>query len=199
MLASTNYFGTVVLLEALRPLLAAGTRAAAVAISSNSTTAQPAVPMDLYAACLAGDEDLARSLADGVGSLATYPASKLAVAHWVRTRATTAEWAGAGIRLNAVAPGMTETPLIEEGRADPDVGPMLALFPLPIGRTGQPFEIAALIDLMLGPEGGFFCGSVVFVDGGTDALLRPTDWPAPWTLDAEAAAAAFGGEEPSSR
>ena len=41
LLASVNYFGTVALLEGLRPLLAAGDRPAAVAISSNSTTVQP--------------------------------------------------------------------------------------------------------------------------------------------------------------
>ena len=44
------------------------------------------------------------------------------------------------------------------------------------------------MDLLLGPDGGFFCGSVVLVDGGTEALLRPTDWPAAWDLDLGAAA-----------
>jgi NAD(P)-dependent dehydrogenase (short-subunit alcohol dehydrogenase family) len=192
-LAAVNYFGTVALLEGLRPLLARGQSPAATAISSNSTTAQPGVSMELVSAFLDGDEARARALADEVGSLATYPASKLAVAHWVRTQATTADWAGAGIRLNALAPGMVETPLVAEGRADPDVGPMLALFPLPIGRTGQPEEIAALIEFVMGEYGGFFCGSVIFVDGGTDALLRPRDWPAPWDIDPGQIAAAFGG------
>jgi NAD(P)-dependent dehydrogenase (short-subunit alcohol dehydrogenase family) len=41
LLASVNYFGTIALLEGLRPLLARGDRPAAVAISSNSTTVQP--------------------------------------------------------------------------------------------------------------------------------------------------------------
>ena len=49
LLVSVNYFGTIALLDGLRPLLAAGDRPAAVAISSNSTTCQPAVPMDLVA------------------------------------------------------------------------------------------------------------------------------------------------------
>ncbi|HEY1734038.1 MAG TPA: SDR family oxidoreductase, partial [Acidimicrobiales bacterium] len=86
-------------------------------------------------------------------------------------------------RLNAVAPGMVDTPLIAEGRADPEVAPLLAMLPIPAGRPGRPEEIAAVVDLLLGPDGGFFCGSVVFVDGGSDALLRPTDWPAAWDLD----------------
>jgi NAD(P)-dependent dehydrogenase (short-subunit alcohol dehydrogenase family) len=187
LLASVNYFGTVAVLDGLRPLLAAGTGRAAVAISSNSTTIQPGVPAALVAACLAGDEPAARALADEVGSMATYPATKLAVAHWVRTSATGAAWAGAGLRLNAVAPGMVDTPLIAEGRADPAVAPLLDLLPIPVGRPGRPEEIAALVDLLLGPDGGFFCGSVVFVDGGSDALLRPTDWPAAWDLDLRSA------------
>lgn len=180
MLASVNYFGTVALLEGLRPLLARGAGPAAVAISSNSTTIQPGIPTDLVAACLGGNEAGARRLADEAGSMATYPATKLALAHWVRSHAVGAEWAGAGIRLNAVAPGMVDTPLIAEGRADPEVAPLLAMLPIPVGRPGRPEEIAALVALLLGPDGGYFCGSVLFVDGGSDALLRTADWPAAW-------------------
>ena len=58
LLAAVNYFGTVDVLDGLRPLLAPG--GAAVAISSNSTTVQPAVPADLVDACLAHDEELER-------------------------------------------------------------------------------------------------------------------------------------------
>ncbi len=183
LLASVNYFGTVGLLEGLRPALAAGDAPAVVAISSNASTCQPAQPAALTRACLDGDELAARQLADDAGSLASYGATKLAVAHWVRAHAPGPDWAGAGIRLNAIAPGMVETPMVAEGRADPTVGPLLEGFPIPVGRTGQPAEVAALIAFLLGPEAGFFCGSVVFVDGGTDALLRTTDWPAAWELD----------------
>ncbi|MEY2438065.1 MAG: hypothetical protein QOF97_2901, partial [Acidimicrobiaceae bacterium] len=38
---------------------------------------------------------------------------------------------------------------------------------------------AALLAYLLGPDAGFFCGSVLFMDGGTDAALRADDWPAP--------------------
>jgi len=183
LLASVNYFGTVALLDGLRPLLANAAGSAAVAISSNSTTIQPGVPEAIVAACLAGDEPTARELADEVGSMATYPATKLAVARWVRRQAVGGDWAGAGVRLNAVAPGMVETPLLAAGREDPDIGPLLGMLPIPVGRPGRPEEIAAVVDLLLGPDGGFFCGSVVFADGGTDALLRTDDWPAPWNLD----------------
>jgi NAD(P)-dependent dehydrogenase (short-subunit alcohol dehydrogenase family) len=181
-----NYFGSIELLAGLRPLLlpapGATTGGAAAAISSNSTTVQPDIPLPVVEACLAHDEEQACVLADEAGSLRTYPATKLAVAYWVRRQATGADWAGAGVRLNAVAPGMIETPMITDMRSDPDVGPLLAMLPIPVGRSGRPEEIAALIDFLLGPDGGYFCGSVVFCDGGSDALLRPNDAPAPWMI-----------------
>jgi NAD(P)-dependent dehydrogenase (short-subunit alcohol dehydrogenase family) len=180
LLASVNYFGTVELLEGLQPLLARGDRPAAVAISSNSTTVQPGVPMDVVDACLAHDEPLARDRADAATSLGTYPASKLAVARWVRRQAPTEPWAGAGITLNAVAPGAVETPMLDATRADPTIGQFVDEFPVPVGRKGTASELAAFVAFLLGPDARFFCGSVVVVDGGTDALLRADDMPVPW-------------------
>ncbi len=180
LLTSVNFFGTIEVLEGLRPLLADG--GAAVAISSNSTTVQPGVPADVVEACLALDESRAGQLADGHGAMATYPASKIAVAYWVRAHAVGPDWAGAGLRLNAVAPGMIDTPMIAGMRAHAETGPMLDMLPIPVGRPGRPEEIAALIEFLLGPDASFFCGSVVFCDGGSDAVLRTRDWPAAWDL-----------------
>jgi NAD(P)-dependent dehydrogenase (short-subunit alcohol dehydrogenase family) len=180
-LIRVNYFGTVEMLEALRPLLAAGEDAAAVAISSNSTTCQPGIPPDLIEACLAGDEAAAVALADEqYDSIVAYPSSKVAVARWVRSHATTPEWAGEGITLNAVAPGMIDTAMVAEGKADPDLGPLLEAFTMPVGRSGRPEEIAALVAFLLGPDARFFCGSLIFCDGGTDAMIHPHDHPSPW-------------------
>jgi len=175
-LVAVNYFGTVDLLARLRPLLAAR-GGAAVAISSNSVTTQPGVSRALVDACLSGDEALARRVGDEVGSIAAYPATKIGVARWVRRHAPGPEWIGAGIRLNAIAPGMTDTAMIEEGRRDPTIGPLLDAFPLPVGRMARPEEMAALIGFLLGPDGRFFVGSLLFNDGGTDALLRADDYP----------------------
>ena len=180
LLISVNYFGTVELLAGLRDVLAAGTEPAAVAISSNATTTQPGIPMALVDACLAGDEAAARARAGEGESLSTYAVTKLALARWIRRHAPTEEWAGANIRLNAVAPGATQTPLLQEGLDDPFVGPLIEGFAVPIGRRGEPGEIAALVEFLLGPDARFFCGSVVFCDGGTDAMTRPDDIPPPW-------------------
>ena len=179
LLASLNYFGTIDLLNGLRENLARAEAPAVVAISSNSTTTVPPgmISQEVVDALLAGDEALARELTDKTGSIAAYPTTKTAVAHWVRRNAPTDAWIGAGITLNAIAPGKIETAMIAEGRADPVIGPHLDAFPLPIGRSGQPEEIAGLLAFLLGPEGRFFVGSVIFCDGGTDAQARSDDWP----------------------
>ena len=59
------------------------------------------------------------------------------------------------------------------------IGQFFDQFPIPVGRPGDPDEIAAVIAFLLGPDARFFCGSIIYVDGGTDALLRADDWPTP--------------------
>jgi NAD(P)-dependent dehydrogenase (short-subunit alcohol dehydrogenase family) len=181
LLVSVNHFGTVALLEGLRPLLARGDRPAAVAVSSNSTTVQPGVPLDVVELCLAGDEPAARAAADAAGALATYPATKTAVARWARRHAPGPDWAGAGIALNVVAPGAVETPMLQATRDDPTIGQFVDAFSVPVGRKGTADELAAVVAFLLGPDARFFCGSVVVVDGGSDAELRPDDVPRPLT------------------
>ena len=187
-LVSVNYFGTVRLLERLRPVLEAGAAAskqgesAAVCLGSNAATCQPNWPADLAEACLAGDEELARQAGEQHLSFAAYAATKAAIAWYVRMHAPTPEWAGANIRLNAIAPGLIETALTAAQREDPVLGKALDAFPIPRGRAGRPEEAAALIDFLLGPDSALLCGSVVYADGGTDALLRARDWPARWEV-----------------
>jgi NAD(P)-dependent dehydrogenase (short-subunit alcohol dehydrogenase family) len=179
LLVSVNHFGTVALLEGLRPLLAAGDAPAAVAISSNSTTCQPGVPLELVDLCLSGDEPAARAAGDAAGALAVYPATKMAVARWVRRHAPGPAWAGAGITLNVVAPGAVETPMLQATRDDAVIGQFVDAFPVPIGRRGTAAELAAVVAFLLGPDARWFCGSLLFVDGGTDALLRADAVPVP--------------------
>ena len=178
-IVSVNYFGTVALLDGLRPLLVKGDRPAAVAISSNSATCQPGAPMDVAELCLAGDEEAARQAADKVGGIRSYPASKLAVARWARRHAPTPQWAGAGITLNVVAPGPVDTPMLQATRSDPVLGQFVDAYPVPAGRHGTAQELAALVAFLLGPDARYCCGSVFVVDGGTDAHLRPDAYPTP--------------------
>ena len=172
LVTSINFFGAVATLEGLRPLLREG--GSAVAVSSNSTTTQPGLVLEHVEACLGGDEAAARAVAGhGVGA---YGASKLALARWVRRHAITDAWIGAGIRLNAICPGFIDTPMTVDSR-DFILG-LGDLYPIPIGRAGQATEVAGLLAYLLSADAGFFCGSVITMDGGTDATLRTDDWPA---------------------
>ncbi|MCU1429340.1 MAG: Bacilysin biosynthesis oxidoreductase BacC [Actinomycetia bacterium] len=173
---SINYFGAIATLDGLRPLIAQSGGGAAIAISSNSTTTQPGLPNALVDVILSGDEEAARDAVPRNRGNA-YAASKLALARWVRHHAVTSDWIGAGVQLNAIAPGLIHTPMTVN-----DVDWIMNLgdvFPVPIGRPGKPDEIASLLAYLCSPDATFFCGSVIFVDGGTDAATRADDWPAP--------------------
>lgn len=170
LLASVNFFGAVALLDGLRPALAAA-RGAAVAVGSNSAS-MPGADDALAEACLAGDEPAARARAAAAAGAAAYAGGKLALHRWVRRHAPSSAWAGAGIRLNAVAPGATRTPLLEAGLDHPLLGAAIRAFPVPLG-VGRPEQIADAVAFLLGDAAGFCCGTVLVADGGSDALLFP--------------------------
>ncbi|MGB0437293.1 MAG: SDR family oxidoreductase [Mycobacterium sp.] len=174
-----NFAGVVELLTAWQPVLAAG-KAKVVVVGSNSTTTTPAVPRRAVRALLAGRPDKAlravRPFGPGASSLA-YAASKIAVSRWVRRHAVSADWAGAGIRLNVLAPGAILTPLLEEQLAAPGQSKAVRAFPVPIGGFGDAGQIADWILFMLSDAADFLCGSVIFIDGGSDAYFRPDAWP----------------------
>lgn len=175
LVVAVNYFGAVATLAGLRALLERGTDPSAVAISSNSTTTTPGLPMDLVDTIRAGDEAAALEATSHAPGVFAYPASKLALARYVRHRSITPEWIGAGIRLNAIAPGVIETPMTKNDLEF--IFSIPEVFPIPIGRAGKPEEIASLLAFLLSPDAAFFCGSVVFCDGGTDAAVRADDFP----------------------
>ena len=97
LLVSLNYFGSIELFSGLREALGRSDAGAAIGISSNSTTTVPGLPSELVDACLAGDESAARAIGDEVGSLRSYPATKTALAHWIRRQAPREDWIGQGI------------------------------------------------------------------------------------------------------
>lgn len=182
LIAQVNFFGVVDLLDAWRPALAATDRAKVVVFSSNSTTTTPIVPKRTVRALLAHDAEKAIRSVRWFGknaSVFAYAASKIAVSRWVRRTAVTAEWAGAGIRLNALAPGAIMTPLLEESLSNPNEAKRIRSFPVPIGGFGDAGQLADWVLFMLSDAADFLCGSVVFVDGGSDAYFRADDWPKP--------------------
>ncbi|HEY8216076.1 MAG TPA: SDR family oxidoreductase [Acidimicrobiia bacterium] len=171
MVARINYFGAVELLDGLRDALSAGELEAAVAIASNSATAVPVDDPSLIDQCLRGDEDAAVATADAMDGEAVYANAKLALARKVRQLAV--EWAP-GLRVNAVAPGPVLTSLTRAALEHPVTGDLIRAFPVPMERWGEPSEIAEAVWFLLSRQSSWTTGSVLFVDGGTDALLGPT-------------------------
>lgn len=97
----------------------------------------------------------------------TYCATKAAVAMVTKTLAV--EWASAGVRVNAVAPGYIETAitagLAQSGKFDPTA----VLRRTPMGRFGTPEEIAAAVCFLVSNEAAYITGQILGVDGGWTA------------------------------
>jgi NAD(P)-dependent dehydrogenase (short-subunit alcohol dehydrogenase family) len=173
LVVSVNFFGAVALVRGLQPQLAAAGGASVVLLASNSITAVPGWRTSVADLCLADDESAARADAAEVDSVMVYPATKAALAWWARREGVTDSWIGQGIRLNSVAPGVVDTSMTEKLRADPVFGPYVDAYPTAIGRRGRPEEIARLIGFLLSDASSLMVGSVVYADGGTDAILHP--------------------------
>ena len=187
LIANVNYLGVVELLEGIHAALAKAGNAKVVIFSSNSTTTIPGIPEEVIAAFQERDLDKAIAIAAAAGPEASasfvYAGSKTAITHWIRTIGVTEEWAGAGIRVNALAPGAIRTPLLEQQLNDPKLAPSIRAFPVPVREFGKPEEVAKWAIFMLSPAANFLCGSVIFLDGGTDAYFRADSWPKAMTAE----------------
>ncbi len=94
---------------------------------------------------------------------ANYNASKAGVHHL--TRSLAAEWAERGVRVNAVAPTYIETDLTREVALDPEIRRHW-IGGTPMGRMGQPAEIASVVLFLASDAASLMTGSIVNADGG---------------------------------
>ncbi|MFC9555852.1 SDR family oxidoreductase [Rhodococcus sp. NPDC056960] len=173
--ARVNYFGTLATLTGLRPLLARSAAPRAVAVSSFALI-WPGNE-DLYAAFQADDEDraveIADSIAGGVLGGPIYNTAKWALASWVRRMAPMPEWAGEGIALNAIAPGLIATPMTAGSLDNAEARKAsLEAIPMPLNGPAEPVVVARLLAWLAGVENSHLCGQIIFVDGGAEATKR---------------------------
>ncbi|KAI5913855.1 SDR family oxidoreductase [Thauera sp. 2A1] len=172
LIVSVNYFGMSEIMDGLRDALAQGSRPAVLLIGSVASVQPGMDKLPMVAAMLAGDEAGACVQADATGMThAAYASSKFAIAVHARRRAV--EWGARGIRVNVIAPGAVETPLLKASLDDPRFGEATRKFVSPLGRNGSPEEIARVATFLQSEQASFVNGTVVFVDGGMDAMIRP--------------------------
>jgi len=170
--AAVNYFGAVDVLDGLLDLLARAESPAALALCSNSAQMAPLDEHPYVLALLAHDEAAASRIIDAQDSpIVAYMGSKHALGRAVRRRAGT--WGRRGVRLNAVAPGPVRTPLLQQGLDDPLTGAAIRGVTVPLGRIGEPQEVAELAAFLLSPAASWIHGAVYYIDGGNDAEIRP--------------------------
>lgn len=174
---AVNFFGVTEFLKVLLPALTKS-EAPRVVVVSSMATLQP-VSDDLVNSMLAGAEtkalEMGGALADRgpeTGYL-NYSSSKRALSRWVRRECITDEWAGAGITLNAVAPGTVLTPMTTELLATDEGQTMVdAAVPMPLNYHQSAESVATLMLWLASEENTHTTGQTIYVDGGADASLR---------------------------
>ena len=101
-----------------------------------------------------------------IQNVGVYSATKAAVASLTRTFAI--EWAGSGIRVNAIAPGYIRTSMTRDVMADPKRSAFL-LERIPMQRFGEPNDIVGPALFLASDYAAYVTGHVLFVDGGWTA------------------------------
>jgi NAD(P)-dependent dehydrogenase (short-subunit alcohol dehydrogenase family) len=107
----------------------------------------------------------------GTPGRAPYAASKAGIVGL--TRVLGIEWAGRGVRVNAVEPGPVRTPMVERAIADGILDEREIVDRIPAGRLATPADIARAVLLLVSPEAAFVAGQTLVVDGGYLAYGAP--------------------------
>lgn len=168
-----NYFGAVASIEGARDLLAMKNGALVIV---SSQTAGMDYDKNYLQLLEQGKEAEACSAVDKLDGHTAYGGAKCALTRWMRVHC--AEYAAMGVRMNAIAPGFTETPLNAAAGSSPKLAEAMERYKasIPVGFAGTPEDQAAAAAFLLSSEARYVCGTILFVDGGSDAVMRPNDF-----------------------
>ena len=116
--------------------------------------------------------NVASVLAYNSGPVLAYGAAKAAVVNLTESLAV--QWARRNVRVNAIAPGWTDTPFLrpKQRQGERDMTPIIAA--TPVARLIRPEEIAEVACFLLSPRSSAIVGSTLLCDGGTVAA---SGWP----------------------
>ncbi len=174
---SVNYFGVTEFLTEILPELSQSA-APRVAVTSSMASLMPNDPA-LVAAMLADDEPAAVARAEELVEAANgmeqliYGSTKRAVSRWIRRVSPTADWAGAGIPLNAVGPGIVATPMTADMIATEEARTgLLQVVPMPLHGIMGPEVIAKALIWLTSEDNSHMTGQTIYIDGGSDVVLR---------------------------
>lgn len=165
-----NYFGTIAIIQGLRDTLAAAATPRVAVISSGACIMPAHQP--IVDACLAGDEAMAKAAAAGMDGL-TYPSTKQALSRWVRQNAILPQWAGQGIFMNAISPGIVVTPMTEPMFETEKGRELIATAPpIAVADYASADDIAPLLAFLVSADCRYMVGTNIFIDGGGEIMFR---------------------------
>ena len=174
---SLNFYGAVAIAEGCLDLLAMK-KGACVLTSTFSIAEGYNIPDIAYLANTDNSEEQVRQIVGamdqndiGIGS-AVYITSKYALTVWMRRHAV--KWGAKRVRINCVAPGTTNTPMV--AGMDDVSKYMLNSLQIPIKYREslmlEPEEVANVMKFLLSPEASAIHGSLLFADGGTECGIN---------------------------
>ena len=175
LIISLNYFGAVTIAQGVFDLLEK--KGGSCVVTSSNSIAQGGARMDVVGLLNnQADEERILNLVKNLGATnahSFYAATKYALARWARRLA--ADWGAHGVRINVVAPGNVRTAMTD--KLSPAHRVAVQALPVPINYGTDdilmdPKDIANAIAFVASPEAHGINGVVLFVDGGTDALLN---------------------------
>ena len=172
LVVTINFLGTRMFTEAMLPTLGSAVVCVSSLAAANYREHLPQVAgllaTDSMAAGVRWCHDHPEALADG-----GYRLSKEAIIGYTVRNAV--PLGARGIRINCTAPGVTETPILDQLRSayGPDY---LDTIPKPLGRVSNPAEQAAVLAFLGSAAAGYITGQVIWVDGGNIAARQAADF-----------------------